>query len=332
MDAKLTAVKHYLAEVFGAEDNPVSWGSPKQPLKGIPHYLTELYRFCMGGVAGTPCLFMMSKSREGETPAVVKKHWNTVSGFFEDDVIYVVESISSFNRKRLIERKVPFVVPGNQLYLPMCGIDLREHFKSLSNRTSGELSAIAQLLVLGQIQDLNPWRGSARSMAETLGYSAMTLTRAVNELIDHGLAEAEQVGREKRLKFALHPKPLWEAAQNFLSSPVKKRINVSRPAREFPGLVAGESALARQSMIVEPRVPVFAVYAADWPAIKKGLKLEDRNARDPDSIQVELWKYPPSRLADGDCVDRLSLYLSLKDVEDERLAMALESVVGSVWS
>ena len=40
-------------------------------------------------------------------------------------VLYATEALASFERERLIEQKVPFVVPGNQLYLPHLGVDLR---------------------------------------------------------------------------------------------------------------------------------------------------------------------------------------------------------------
>ncbi|MCK7468892.1 MAG: hypothetical protein MZU91_12730 [Desulfosudis oleivorans] len=44
-------------------------------------------------------------------------------------VVYVTRTLASYERKRLIEQKVPFLVPGNQLYLPDLGIDLREYFR-----------------------------------------------------------------------------------------------------------------------------------------------------------------------------------------------------------
>ena len=44
-------------------------------------------------------------------------------------MVYVTGALASYERKRLIEQKVPFMVPGNQLYLPDLGIDLREYFR-----------------------------------------------------------------------------------------------------------------------------------------------------------------------------------------------------------
>ena len=44
-------------------------------------------------------------------------------------VVYVTRTFAPYECKRLIEQKVPFLVPGNQRYLPDLGIDLREHFR-----------------------------------------------------------------------------------------------------------------------------------------------------------------------------------------------------------
>lgn len=39
-------------------------------------------------------------------------------------VVYVTTTLASYERKRLVQQKVPFIVPGNQLYLPELAIDL----------------------------------------------------------------------------------------------------------------------------------------------------------------------------------------------------------------
>lgn len=37
--------------------------------------------------------------------------------------VYILQGLEAYNRKRLIQQKGPFIVPGNQLYLPDLGID-----------------------------------------------------------------------------------------------------------------------------------------------------------------------------------------------------------------
>lgn len=43
--------------------------------------------------------------------------------------VYAAERLSFRERRALVEYKVPFVVPGNQLYLPDLGIYLREYLQ-----------------------------------------------------------------------------------------------------------------------------------------------------------------------------------------------------------
>ena len=45
------------------------------------------------------------------------------------------------------------------------------------------------------------------------------------------------------------------------------------------------------------------------------------------SFALEIWNYAPILLAKGDAVDRLSLYLSMKDHADERIQIALENLI-----
>ena len=45
---------------------------------------------------------------------------------------------------------------------------------------------------------------------------------------------------------------------------------------------------------------------------------------------IEIWKYAPELLAKDGVVDRLSLYLSLKDSEDERIQIELEHLIDNM--
>lgn len=53
---------------------------------------------------------------------------------------------------------------------------------------------------------------------------------------------------------------------------------------------------------------------------------------EPGGFEIELWKYAPAQFAKERIVDRLSLYLSLKDNTDERVQSALDALMGGmVW-
>ena len=46
--------------------------------------------------------------------------------------------------------------------------------------------------------------------------------------------------------------------------------------------------------------------------------------------QMECWHYDPRLLSDGPTVDRLSLFLSLREAADERVAQALHALLESL--
>lgn len=50
-----------------------------------------------------------------------------------------------------------------------------------------------------------------------------------------------------------------------------------------------------------------------------------------DQYALELWRYDPKKLSDGEYVDRLSLAISLRDDRDERIEEAVEEMLEQVW-
>jgi hypothetical protein len=133
------------------------------------------------GVAGTRALFVIDANPEEQSPATVRKHMDMLQTKQHADLIYVRAQVTAYNRKRLIEQKVPFIVPGNQMYLPMLAIDLREHFRRIREE-SPTFSPSTQVVVLyALLRDAGRVLIPAE-MAPLLGYSAMTMTRAFDEL------------------------------------------------------------------------------------------------------------------------------------------------------
>lgn len=352
-DKILGEAKRYLLAVLGEGSTDAHWGEPWGSASTLPIFLRNLYHFYFARVFDKPCLLMVSGTPEGETPAAVRKHWQVVAKHFDGDIIYLVDVISSYNRKRLIEQKVPFLVPGNQLYLPMLGIDLREYFKQSTKKSTGRMVAASQALVLRQILRRDCSGFSSRELAQRIGYSPMSITRAIKELNEYDLASIEKVGREKRLVFTATSLELWRMAEPLLQSPIRKKIWVQ--AGDSLGLmkaadarIAGESALAHYTMLAEPSTEVIAVNAQEWPGIRKLLNIEEldgghssarnRYASEPDVVEVEQWTYSPGVIAGNRTqeknpfvVDPLSLWLSLRSSRDERIEMACETLIKNVW-
>jgi len=230
----------YLKETLGIFVKLEPWEGENR----LPFFLQNLYEFFQASILHTPCLVMVPREEAEQTPATVHKHIVQVQNQWGHEVIYASRKISAYNRKRLIEQKVPFVVPGNQMYLPPLGIDLREHFKTIRNARS-KWSPSTQTVFLYALmhdrgQGLNP-----KEMADLLGYAPMSMTRAFDELETAELGRVAMEGRQRVLRLDQDKRTLWEKALGFLRKPVRKRFWVKLYPNTCIGVEAGLTALAR---------------------------------------------------------------------------------------
>ncbi len=328
MTGEFSQLRRYLHETLGIDIHPAGWDEDML----LPVFLRDLYTFSKVRLMATLCLLMLDNEEQEQSPATVRKHMDLIKTRWDGDVVYVRARVTAYNRKRLIERKLPFIVPGNQMYLPMLGIDLREHFKKLRTETH-RFNPSTQALVIHVLL-----RGTAKriytpaEMAGLLGYSAMTMTRAFDELESSNVGEIFLEGRERYLRFSDPEKEIWAEARTLLRSPVKKRIYINPENVKLAGPRAGLTALADYTMLAEPSIPAIALRREDWKSLRQRHQVEEFPSREPGALELEIWSYAPSLFAEGGVVDRLSLYLSLKENKDERVEAALEEMMeGLNW-
>jgi len=317
--------ERYLKETLDIYLRPKKWKETEK----LPFFLRNLYAFFEVPILGTHCLAMVAKDEAEHTPATIRKHILQVQKKWSHEVIYVRQKVTAYNRKRLIEQKVPFVIPGNQMYLPFLGIDLREHFKKI-RATDSPWSPSTQVVVLYALRHDGEPRFTPKNLANRLGYTAMTMTRALDELEGAGLGQIFMEGRERVLRFDRNKKELWGNALERLRSPVKKRMWVKYSLNKPLGMKAGLSALAYYSTLAEPANPVFALEGKKWKGIKTDKNLRVLDIPEPYACMLEIWSYPPELFAKSGVVDRFSLYLSMPANDDERVEAALEEMMEQV--
>ncbi|MFZ3262727.1 MAG: hypothetical protein WA172_01890 [Terriglobales bacterium] len=322
MQPELQELERYVHDALGATVKTAPW----RGAGNLPPVLRERYKFAQAELLGLRALLIIDSNPEEQPPATVRKHMDMLQARQQADLIYVRAQVTAYNRKRLIEQKVPFIVPGNQMYLPMLAIDLREHFRRIREEAPN-FSPSTQVVVLHALlrdagQVLIP-----AELAPQLGYSAMTMTRAFDELEAANLAEVTVRGRERCLRFIGDRRVIWEKAQPFLRSPVNKRLFIRRTDGAEGATLSGLTALAHYSMLATPAYKTYALSREDWKALRKRHKIIEVPAQDPDAAEIEVWWYSPALFAEHGIVDRLSLYLSLKADHDERTETALEEMM-----
>lgn len=297
----------------------------------LSSFLVSRYQFYEASIAGRRCLFVAAEKDIG-TPSAIAKHIALVREHMRDAiVVFAAPSLSAHNRARLLDQGVGFVVPGNQLYIPELATDLREHFRAARPRTEESLSPAAQAVLFLHLLRRDEGATTPSAIAQSLGYSAMSIGRAFDDLVAAGLAHTEKRGKERHLRFRSEGRALLEDARALLRSPVRavKYISIGQIAPSLKR--AGETALAALSDLSMPKIETWAVAASDWKAFAKANGLVETGAYDTAFI-VETWSYDPAGLSDGPIVDPLSLYAQFKDHDDERIAMACEQLLEKALS
>ena len=323
MPSLATNVQHYLHETLGV---PTSGYQAWAGQDGLPYFLRDAFEFRELNILGHTVLLALDRSPEKPSLGDIRVRLDKVRSVAGRPTVYVTEALASYERKRLIEQKVPFIVPGNQLYLPDLAIDLREYFRQRPSAAESPLSPSAQAMLITAL--LRPrWEPEwhPAEVATALGYTPMTLSRAVRELSAAGLASVHKAGRSQYLTMAFSPQETWERANPLLRSPVQRTVWTFTPLQpDLPMRLAGLSALARRSMLTEPRQPVHAVSRAAWQALKSNV--DELPEAVPGAYEWQLWNYNPALQPDSDTVDPLSLMLSLRDSPDERVQSALDAL------
>ncbi|QMV73444.1 hypothetical protein HS961_11745 [Comamonas piscis] len=323
MTTLATSAQKYLHDTLGVA---TSRHAPWMGLESLPYFLRDAFDVQQLEILDHQVLLALERHPDKASVADIRNRLDKLRAVAGIPVVYVTEALASYERKRLIVQKVPFIVPGNQLYLPDLGLDLREYFRQRPSSADTLLSPSAQAMLIAAL--LRPHWEAEWHPAETakmLGYTAMTVSRAVRELVAAGVAEVQKTGRSQYLNMKASALETWEQALPLLRSPVQRTVWLATPPPTKPRMrVAGLSALARISMLAEPRSPVFAVNRSDWQTLKADI--DELPEAMPNAYECQLWNYSPALGPDSDMVDPLSLMLSLRDTTDERVQSALDDL------
>lgn len=292
--------------------------------KNLPVFITEQYDFYTLTLGNEK--FLAVELKEEISPSALEKHRAQFPIHDSAGLVLISSRLESFARRRLIEMKTPFVVPHVQLYWPALGIEFRKRNQHAIVREAQAFSPATQAVVIGILTDLFPPTFQPKDLAEKLGYTRMSMTRATDDLEYAGLGTSTKKGLH-RIFMPLERSVLWEKALPYLIDPVRDVARLyTRDVPRDERLLAGESALAQISMLAEPRTPTYAVWREGWNKLASKA-IPSLNTEEPDTCAVQVWRYDPSLFARDGTVDRFSLYLSLKDSPDERVMMALTQTI-----
>ena len=225
----------------------------------------------------------------------------------------------------MLREHIPFIVDGKQIYLPFMAVYLQERGDAESQSFETILPS-AQMLLLYYI-----YRGCGEMPAsEAVGKLELTptsISRATKQLEKMDLICSKECGINKILYTESNPKDLFLKAKDHLDNPVKRSIYVPRSDYVESQLSGGYSALSEYSMINPPAVRTVSVGSISrWESSSTKTLLHGE-----EQCEIELWRYDPLKLSSGKSVDPLSLALSLRDDNDERIEDAVDEMLDKLW-
>lgn len=309
-------------------DLPVTWGEPVDIR--LPTFLAQRYEAHDIWVADQSMIAVVVKDQEAPAPTILYKqvqHLLALLGVKPGAYCLVADQLPTYLRRRLVEMRMPFVIPGRQLYWPALGnAETHQRPRRLQPTPVTQLGPASQQLLIAMLLKLLPRPTAISGAAKILGYTAMSMSRAVKELEGAALISSTARGRLRTFVLCESPSAVWGKALPKLRSPVMGTIRVLH--QDLPpsvSILAGESALAECSHLAAPQEQTVAIASRVWTRLHREVPIIP--TVDKGTCRVQLWRYAPDITAQHGRVDPLSLFLSLREHPDERIQQSLETIM-----
>ena len=309
MNTEYSQLHRYLASIgvemiFQAEENLE---------RTCPLSISLCYNAAKAVLFDKQRLLLFSHDALSLTPDQVQNHVHILAEVYSLPLLFVFQTANREFCMSLIKKHLPFIISNRQCYIPDGLIAINEKgFRKTQARKITSLSPIAQVILLYYLlhRELPAALPFQEIIAAIPNLSKVYVTRAAQELSSVGLCTIIRSGHFTHLNFEVSRRELWEHAQTFLRSPVLCHIRLEN---EFPNLpLAGINALSKYSNLNNDEVQTVAMYSRDFDKTIPTFEYS--------GYHLELWRYNPRLLCgDGQSVDKLSLYLSLKDNKDPRV-------------
>jgi len=322
-------IRFYLESTLGVDAQL----RPASDLKP-PHYIKDAYKLLnldlLIGKSTLSMVLLLPIDDEYPGAVTLGKHIAQIQKHTDKVVVYVCQSLSVPERRSLIANHINFIQPGYQLFVPELAIDLRESVRT--RRNEREVSALlpaAQAMVLARLYE--GWDSdtifTSNAILGDFKYSRVTLAKVIDQLLKLGIVHpAQSLGFKNFYSFSALPPELFKTARHFMRSPVKRRVAIDRVLQAGNGVfLAGETALAKNTMLAGPAQPVFGMTKKQFDAMIEEKKFKDTEAVDEIRAWVEIWAYR-SLAENKNIADEASLLLSLEDNPDERVQQALDDI------
>lgn len=290
----------------------------------LPMFIAENYQILQTQIFDHEVCLLCSKGNNSFTPAKLYKQMLLVQAKLDMLVVFVMERVESYNLQRLIAQRVNFIIPGKQMFMPSLLLDIKKVPNTVVNEDRN-IPAFSQFLILYHLQKEKLDGLTTREVADKFSISYAHTNRAIRWLVEKTLITLKG-GKEKTMFFSASGKVLFERAHAFLKSPVEQVLFTDDILDCESVCHSGANALSAYTMLNDEERRYFAFS-------RNRFKEAGIHADKQYGINViEIWCYDPLPLSLDGNVDKLSLYLSMRDDQDERIQIELEQLIGTmIW-
>jgi hypothetical protein len=291
-------------------------------IEGIPFFIRKQFALFSAGLYYQPICFLLSNKA-----TFVQHQFKDIiasNAFFYEKTnllpVFVFSAITKQQRLELVKQKISFIVPETQMYIPSIVLDFSDRIPQVSNVPSKVLRPAAQAIIIQQLLTGKLENLTVNQASKVMKYTAMGTLRAVDQLNDLGLCEVKYNGFSKTLHFPQDLQTLWNKAKVFLRNPIKKTFSIEDDfeLKKYP--LAGEFVLAKYSDLSVER-KTYVIEQKDLTILLRENKIKIAYSQETGCADVQVWSYSLPIWKNE--VDLFSLELSLKDVEDARVKIAL---------
>lgn len=264
------------------------------------------------------CVIQAKNMNESITPSQYKRITQQIEALVGVPVAVLLDSLAYYERERLIDQGVYFIISDKYAFLPSLIVNTRARKIKQTTKLIPAAQYILLYYLLSEEKEF-----TIKELERTTKYNYVALARAVSNLEDCKLCYSKtDLTRTKFIRFEDSRRELWEKSQKYLTSPVKKVIYCDFiPKGEFS--ISGVNALSQYSHLNPEQYGTWAIWEKCF-ANKGGQYNVIEGA-----YKIEVWNYPTFMPfhPDSKIVDKLSLYLSMKDDPDSRIEKELEIMI-----
>jgi DNA-binding transcriptional ArsR family regulator len=305
----------------------VTFDNPTVELN-IPYYLIKKYDYQIISIEDKDYILIQEK-RKGAIENFFRQA-KIISDVFGLSSLLLFNQMSNEDKVILWKLRIPYVSNERDIFLPDLGLimKLTKEVHEITKFTGSEQLLMIYLLLYNGMHD------SVSNTATDLGIARVTVYRALEKFREQGWLTKDH-------QLTSHRQKIFLELQNndYFINPVNDvlymnqemfrsfKIEYERMSQE-PILMSSYNALSSLSELSEDQAQ-YAISKQAYKMLEKNKENELSKYNFENMSKIEVWAYPPklfkgNGLGAGQQVDPISLFLSLRDDEDPRVATAVE--------